>query len=45
MRCGPGRALKPGHRGIATDAIGSRISRLTEAILGAKEDIAASARG
>ncbi len=34
-------ALKPGHRGIATDAI-VPISRLTEAILGAKEDIAAS---
>ena len=36
-----GLALKPGHRGIATDAI-VPISRLTEAILGAKEDIAAS---
>ena len=34
-------ALKPGHKGIATDAI-VPISRLTEAILGAKEDIAAS---
>ncbi|HYZ21240.1 MAG TPA: FAD-linked oxidase C-terminal domain-containing protein [Rhodopila sp.] len=34
-------ALKPGHRGIATDAI-VPISRLTEAILGAKQDIAAS---
>jgi len=34
-------ALKPGHRGIATDAI-VPISRLDEAILGAKEDIAAS---
>jgi D-lactate dehydrogenase (cytochrome) len=34
-------ALKPGHRGIATDAI-VPISRLNEAILGAKEDIAAS---
>ena len=34
-------ALKPGHRGIATDAI-VPISRLAEAILGAKEDIAAS---
>jgi D-lactate dehydrogenase (cytochrome) len=34
-------ALKPGHRGIATDAI-VPISRLTDAILGAKEDIAAS---
>jgi len=34
-------ALKPGHQGIATDAI-VPISRLAEAILGAKEDIAAS---
>ena len=34
-------AWKPGHRGIATDAI-VPISRLNEAILGAKEDIAAS---
>jgi len=34
-------ALKPGHKGIATDAI-VPISRLNEAILGAKEDIAAS---
>ncbi len=34
-------ALKPGHRGIATDAI-VPISRLNEAILGAKEDIEAS---
>jgi D-lactate dehydrogenase (cytochrome) len=34
-------ALKPDHRGIATDAI-VPISRLDEAILGAKEDIAAS---
>jgi D-lactate dehydrogenase (cytochrome) len=34
-------ALKPGHQGIATDAI-VPISRLTEAILGAKEDISAS---
>ena len=34
-------ALKPGHRGIATDAI-VPISRLAEAILGAQEDIAAS---
>ena len=34
-------ALKPGHQGIATDAI-VPISRLNEAILGAKEDIAAS---
>ncbi|HEY1935294.1 MAG TPA: FAD-linked oxidase C-terminal domain-containing protein [Acetobacteraceae bacterium] len=34
-------ALKPGHRGIATDAI-VPISKLNEAILGAKEDIAAS---
>ena len=32
---------KPGHQGIATDAI-VPISRLNEAILGAKEDIAAS---
>ena len=36
-----GLALKPGHSGIATDAI-VPISRLNEAILGAKEDIAAS---
>jgi D-lactate dehydrogenase (cytochrome) len=35
------RALKPGHEGIATDAI-VPISRLADAILGAKEDIAAS---
>ncbi len=34
-------ASKPGHQGLATDAI-VPISRLTEAILGAKEDIAAS---
>ena len=34
-------ALKPGHSGIATDAI-VPISRLNEAILGAREDIAAS---
>ena len=34
-------ALKPGHKGIATDAI-VPISRLNEAILGAKADIAAS---
>jgi D-lactate dehydrogenase (cytochrome) len=34
-------ALKPGHKGIATDAI-VPISRLDEAILGAKDDIAAS---
>jgi D-lactate dehydrogenase (cytochrome) len=34
-------ALKPGHKGIATDAI-VPISRLDEAILGAKQDIAAS---
>ena len=34
-------ALKPGHRGIATDAI-VPISRLAEAILGAQQDIAAS---
>jgi D-lactate dehydrogenase (cytochrome) len=34
-------AMKPGHQGIATDAI-VPISRLNEAILGAKEDIAAS---
>lgn len=34
-------ALKPGHQGIATDAI-VPISRLDEAILGAKEDIKAS---
>jgi D-lactate dehydrogenase (cytochrome) len=36
-----GLALKPGHKGIATDAI-VPISRLDAAILGAKEDIAAS---
>jgi D-lactate dehydrogenase (cytochrome) len=36
-----GLALKPGHKGIATDAI-VPISRLDEAILGAKEDILAS---
>ncbi len=34
-------ALKPGWKGIATDAI-VPISRLTEAVVGAKEDIAAS---
>ncbi|HUB47069.1 MAG TPA: FAD-linked oxidase C-terminal domain-containing protein, partial [Acetobacteraceae bacterium] len=34
-------ALKPGHQGIATDAI-VPISRLDEAILGAKQDISAS---
>jgi D-lactate dehydrogenase (cytochrome) len=34
-------ASKPGHKGLATDAI-VPISRLNEAILGAKEDIAAS---
>lgn len=34
-------ALKPGHKGMATDAV-VPISRLAEAILGAKEDIAAS---
>ncbi|HUN44683.1 MAG TPA: FAD-linked oxidase C-terminal domain-containing protein [Acetobacteraceae bacterium] len=34
-------ALKPGYQGIATDAI-VPISRLDEAILGTKEDIAAS---
>ena len=34
-------ALKPGYKGIATDAI-VPISRLNEAILGAKEDILAS---
>ncbi|MBN8896597.1 MAG: FAD-binding protein [Rhodospirillales bacterium] len=34
-------ALKPGHKGIATDAI-VPISRLDEAILGAKQDIEAS---
>ena len=34
-------ALKPGHKGIATDAI-VPISCLNEAILGAKDDIAAS---
>lgn len=34
-------AVKPGYQGIATDAI-VPISRLDEAILGAKEDIAAS---
>lgn len=36
-----GLALKPGHRGIATDVI-VPISRLDEAILGAKADIADS---
>jgi D-lactate dehydrogenase (cytochrome) len=36
-----GLALKPGYQGIATDAI-VPISRLNEAILGAKADIAAS---
>jgi D-lactate dehydrogenase (cytochrome) len=34
-------ALRPGHQGIATDAI-VPISRLAEAILGAQQDIAAS---
>ncbi len=34
-------ALKPGHRGMTTDAV-VPISRLAEAILGVKEDIAAS---
>ena len=34
-------ALKPGHKGIVTDAV-VPISRLNEAILGAKADIAAS---
>jgi D-lactate dehydrogenase (cytochrome) len=34
-------ALKPGHQGIATDAI-VPISRLAEAVLGAQEDIRAS---
>jgi len=34
-------ALKPGYKGLATDAI-VPISRLNDAILGAKEDIAAS---
>ena len=34
-------AMKPGHKGLATDAI-VPISRLDEAILGAKGDIAAS---
>ena len=34
-------ALKPGHQAIATDAI-VPISRLTEAVLGAKQDIADS---
>jgi D-lactate dehydrogenase (cytochrome) len=34
-------ALKPGWKGIATDAI-VPISRLTEAVMGVKEDIAAS---
>jgi D-lactate dehydrogenase (cytochrome) len=36
-----GLALKPGWKGIATDAI-VPISRLTEAVIGVKEDIAAS---
>ena len=36
-----GLAYRPGHRGIATDAV-VPISRLAEAILGAKQDIAAS---
>lgn len=36
-----GLALKPGHKGIATDAI-VPISRLTEAVVGVKQDIAAS---
>ncbi len=36
-----GLALKPGHRGIATDAI-VPVSHLAELILGAKADIAAS---
>ena len=34
-------ALKPGHKGVATDAI-VPISRLTELVVGAKEDILAS---
>ncbi len=34
-------ALKPGYKGIATDAI-VPISRLTEAVIGVKDDIAAS---
>ncbi|HEX3347483.1 MAG TPA: FAD-linked oxidase C-terminal domain-containing protein [Acetobacteraceae bacterium] len=34
-------ALKPGHKGLTTDAI-VPISKMTEAILGAREDIAAS---
>jgi D-lactate dehydrogenase (cytochrome) len=34
-------ALKPGHKGVTTDAI-VPISKLAEAILGAKQDIAAS---
>jgi D-lactate dehydrogenase (cytochrome) len=34
-------ALKPGHKGVATDAI-VPISRLTDLIVGAKEDILAS---
>lgn len=36
-----GLAMKPGHTGLATDAV-VPISMLNEAILGAKEDIAAS---
>jgi D-lactate dehydrogenase (cytochrome) len=36
-----GLAMKPGHKGLATDAI-VPISHLAELILGAKEDIAAS---
>ncbi len=36
-----GLASRPGHRGIATDAV-VPISRLAEAILGAKQDIVAS---
>jgi D-lactate dehydrogenase (cytochrome) len=36
-----GLALKPGHRGMTTDAV-VPISKLAEAILGVKEDIAAS---
>ncbi|CAH2604528.1 FAD-binding protein [Rhodovastum atsumiense] len=36
-----GLSLRPGHRGIATDAV-VPISKLAEVILGAKEDIAAS---
>ena len=36
-----GLALKPGHRGMTTDAV-VPISKLAEAILGVKEDIASS---